>query len=363
MRIKAQPGGRREKLMRLETFDDVLASINKNQANRKFHLLLGNGFSMAYDSAIFSYNALHDFISKMDDRDLSTILGVIETRNFEVIMQQLDNFSALITAFGGDPKLKNKVDAASTKLKSSLLEAVKGLHPEHVFKIPEKQSEACSHFLNVFLDAGGSIYSTNYDLLLYWVLMRNSIVNHTDGCGRELENPNEFVPEDEQVWSELTWGKNRDEQNVFYLHGALPFFDNGVAVTKEEYDEYSYLLEKISARMEKGEYPIFVTAGDGKQKLTHIMHNQYLTYCYDSLCEIEGSLVTFGFNFGQSDEHIIDAINRAAKHGRKAPKKLWSVYIGVYSDEGRKHIEQIAGKFMCKVHLYDAKTARVWGAN
>ncbi len=250
--------------MKLETFDDVLASIKKNP-NREFNLLLGNGFSIAYDSAIFSYNALHDFIKKLDDKDLSTILGVIETRNFEVIMQQLDNFSALIAAFGGNPKLKKKIDAASAKLKKSLLEAVKALHPEHVFTVPEKQSEACSHFLKVFLDSGGSIYCTNYDLLLYWVLMRNSIVNHVDGCGRELENPDEFVPAEEQVWSELTWGKHRDEQNMFYLHGALPFFDTGIAVIKEEYDEYNYLLGKISARIEKGEYPIFVTAGDGKQ--------------------------------------------------------------------------------------------------
>ena len=135
------------------------------------------------------------------------------------------------------------------------------------------------------------------------------------------------------------WGKNRDDQNVFYLHGALPFFDDGVAVIKEEYDEYNYLLDKISARMESAEYPIFVTAGDGRQKLTHIMHNRYLAHSYESLCTVEGSLVTFGFNFGEYDEHIIDAINRAAR--QMPPEKLWSVYIGVYSDDDRQHIEQI----------------------
>jgi hypothetical protein len=277
-------------------------------------------------------------------------------------MQYLDNFSALITAFGGDAALKKRVDAASAKLKSSLLDAVKALHPEHVFKVPEEQSKACARFLKIFLESGGNIYSTNYDLLLYWVLMRNSIVKHVDGCGRELENPSdEFVPPEEQVWSDLTWGKNREEQNVFYLHGALPFFDNGVAILKEEYDVYKYLLQKISARMEKGEYPVFVTAGDGRQKLKHITHNQYLTFCYDSLCRAEGSLVTFGFGFGPYDEHIVEAINKAAKHGKKVPDKLWSVYIGVYSDEGRKHIEQLEAQFRCKVHIYDARTADVWG--
>ena len=61
--------------MKLETFDDVLASIRKN-STREFNLLLGNGFSMAYDSEIFSYNALHDFVTKIKDKDLSTILDV-----------------------------------------------------------------------------------------------------------------------------------------------------------------------------------------------------------------------------------------------------------------------------------------------
>lgn len=345
--------------MNLETFDDVLASIKKNPS-REFHLLLGNGFSMAYDPKIFSYNALHDFVAKLDDKDLSTILGVIETRNFEVIMQHLDNFSALLSAFGADSKLKDRIDAASARLKKSLLDAVKALHPEHVFKVPEDKSRTCSEFLKVFLDLNGKVFSTNYDLLLYWVLMRNSVVKHVDGCGRELENPDEFVPPEEQIWSELTWGKHRDTQNVFYVHGALPFFDSGVAVTKEEYDVYNYLLKNISNRMDKGEYPIFVTAGDGMQKLSHIKHNEYLTFCYDTLCNTKGSLVTFGFNFGEYDEHIIEAINHAAKYGRKAADKLWSIYIGVYSDSDKNHIEQIEDKFKCKVHIYDAKTAHIW---
>lgn len=345
--------------MNLETFDNVIASIKKNP-NRRFHLLLGNGFSISYNKTIFSYNALHDFIKKLDDRDLSKILEVIETKNFEVIMRYLDSFSALIGVLGDHPALKKRIDAASSKLKTSLLEAVKALHPEHVFMITEKQSQACSHFLKIFLDSGGNIYSTNYDLLLYWVLLRNNIIRHNDGCGRELENPDEFVQPEDQVWSELTWGKHRDEQNVFYLHGALQFFDNGVAVVKEEYDVYNYLLQKIGARMEKGEYPIFVTAGDGNQKLSHIMHNQYLTYCYEGLCGIEGSLVTFGFNFGPYDEHIIDAINKASNYGRRAPDKLWSLYIGVYSDDDKRHIEQIGEKFKCKVHIFDARTVHVW---
>lgn len=345
--------------MKLETFEDVIVSIKKNP-KRQFHLLLGNGFSVAYDPNIFSYNALHDFVKNLKDEDLSKILGVIETRNFEVIMQYLDNFSVLINVLDGDQKLKKRVESASDKLKKSLLDAVKAMHPEHVFKVPEAQSKACADFIKKFMDTTGNIFSTNYDLLLYWVLMRNGILKHVDGCGRELENDtNEYMKQEDQEWSDLIWGLNRDKQNVFYLHGALPFFDRGASVVKEEYDTYYYLLEKISARMANGEYPIFVTAGDGQQKLNHITHNQYLTYCYDRFCQMEGSLVTYGFSFGQYDEHIIDAINRASK--RKPPNRLWSIYIGVYSSEDKQHIEKIKDKFRCKVHIFDAKSANVWG--
>jgi hypothetical protein len=344
--------------MKLASFDAVLASIRRN-AKRPFHLLLGNGFSVAYDPKIFSYNALHEFVSKLNDKDLSTILAVIETRNFELIMQYLDHFSALLSAFGGDAALKKRLDAASSKLKTSLLDAVKALHPEHVFKVPEDQSKGCAEFLQTFVSTGGSLYSTNYDLLLYWVLMRNNLFEHIDGCGRELENDiGEYMKPEDQIWSDLMWGKRRDNQNVFYLHGALQFFDNGVAILKEEYTAYSYLLQNIGARMEKGEYPIFVTAGDGQQKLKHIRHNQYLTYCYDRFCQIEGSLVTFGFGFGRYDEHVIAAINKAAK--QKAPNKLWSVYVGVYSDADKNHIEQIEDQFHCKLHVYDARSAKIW---
>lgn len=344
--------------MKLETFEDVLTSIRKNPT-RKFHLLLGNGFSVAYDPSIFSYNALHNFVKNTKDKDLSKILEVVETRNFEVIMRYLDNFAALIDAFGGDSKLKSRVEVASAKLKNSLLDAVNAMHPEHVFKVPEDQSIACASFLQKFLGTSGNIFSTNYDLLLYWVLMRNGMPEHVDGCGRELENDTgEYMKVEDQEWSKLKWGVNRDRQNVFYLHGALPFFDNGVAVLKEEYDVYNYLLEKISTRMENDEYPIFVTAGDGQQKLNHITHNQYLTYCYDNFCQMSGSLVTYGFGFGQYDEHIIAAINKAAL--QKKPNRLWSIYIGVYSPEDKEHIEKIRDKFRCKLHVFDAKTARVW---
>lgn len=344
--------------MKLETFDDVVKAINTK--GRPFHLLLGNGFSMSYDAEIFSYNALHGFIEKTNDELLTKLFNIVNTKNFELIMQQLDNFAALIEAFDTDSNLKGKIEEASQTLKNSLMDAINSLHPEHVFKIPDENSASCSKFLNLFLKQGGNIYTSNYDLLLYWVLMRNQIENSIDGFGRDPVSTGEYVPEDQLEFSELVWGKYKDKQTIFYLHGALPLFDTGIDIVKEEYDTSHYLLENIRARIERKEYPIFVTAGNGNDKLKQIMHNRYLSYCYDKFSNTTGSLVTFGFNFGEYDEHIIEAVNIAAKHGKKVSERLWSIYIGVYSDEGQKHIESIAHKFACKVHIYDAKTVNVW---
>jgi len=340
------------------TFEEVVASLAKKK--RQMSLLIGNGFSMAYDREIFSYNALYDFLISKDDLLLTKLFSVIKTKNFELVMQQLDTTLALLDAFDSEPALKHQLVEAQAKLKANLLQSIKTLHPDHVFKMPAEKSAACASFLSRFLASGGHIFSTNYDLLLYWVMMRNSVENHVDGFGIEVTNFDEVKKGAEPERSDLYWGPNRDEQNVHYLHGALHLFDAGAVVFKEQYTPDAFLLQNISERLNNGEYPIFVTAGNGDEKLEHIRHNQYLSHCYDSLSKVPGSLVTFGFNFGKYDDHIIDAINRA-HNTPEYGKKLLSVYIGVYSEADEAHIQAISGKFKLKVHTFDAKTVNVWG--
>lgn len=342
--------------MKLQTYQQILEHLKKEK--REKHLLMGNGFSIAYDPKIFSYNALSDFIKKSDNSLLIKLFEIVNTYNFEQIMQQLNMSKKIISVFDSKSQGLQEIDKSIELLKEALISAVKALHPEYVFSIPEEKSTACARFLSDYLGTNESIFTTNYDILLYWVLMRNEIPNCIDGFGRDLENDDgEYIPEEEREYSELRWGKHKDIQNIFYLHGALPIFDAGIDIIKEEYDG-KYILDKIKMRMEKGNYPIFVTAGNGDEKLNHILHNHYLSFCYDKLSTIKGSLVTFGFNFGEYDEHIIRAINLAAKQDIR--NCLRSVYIGVYSDDDKKHIEQIEHKFKCKVNIFDTKTANIW---
>lgn len=340
------------------TFADVQASIRKN-STRPFSLLLGNGFSMSYAPEIFSYNALHSFVAKVDNPLLQALFKVIDTHDFERVMQQLDTFAALGGVLGIDEMLKRRIEGAGADLKRGLINAIRALHPEHVYTIPEEKCLACANFLRPFLESDGRIFTTNYDLLLYWILMRGGLPS-IDGFGRDRESPDEYVPPEDLEYSELRWGRNLPGQNVHYLHGALPLFDTGIEIVKEEYAE-AFLLEQIANRVEDGEYPVFVTAGDGTQKLTHIRHNPYLQYSYEALASVEGSLVTFGFNFGEQDSHILAALQRATKNGQKVAKRLWSIYIGVFSETDCERATELATQLKCKVHVFDSRTAEVWG--
>jgi len=349
--------------MELLTYQEVIDSLNKKK--REKHLLLGNGFSMSYDKKIFSYNALSDFVTNTKDELLHKLFGIIDTVNFETVMCELDLFHKLASEFSEDKKLARKIEKARDSLKKNMMAAITELHPEHVFKIPEKSCSKCAEFLKSYLDSDGHVFSTNYDLLLYWVLMRNQdqITNIVDGFGKEYipKDSDEYDPDYKPEFGDLEWGPNQADQHVHYMHGALHIFDEGISIIKEIYNE-NCLLENIKKRINNKEYPVFVTAGDGKQKLAHILHNQYLEYCYKMLSSITGSLIVFGFGFGKYDEHIIDAINKAAK-GRKEDrfKKLWSIYIGIYSKDDEKHVNSIIGRFKCKkVYLFDSKTVDIW---
>lgn len=139
---------------------------------------------------------------------------------------------------------------------------------------------------------------------------------------------------------------------------------SGSTTLKKYHYQYHWAFCRLlDEHCEKKEYPIFVTAGSSFDKLTHIMHNKYLAYCYETLSSIEGSLICYGFGFGQYDDHIIKAINKAGKK-RKDKNGNWhtlnSIYIGIYSKDDLVHIKQIEKQFKVPVRLFDAKTVMIW---
>ncbi len=84
----------------LMTYQQVIESLQKKK--RQKHLLLGNGFSMSYDSGIFSYNALSDFLDANGDLTIDEVfeaITLIQTKKigkFPIILVGTDFWSGLI---------------------------------------------------------------------------------------------------------------------------------------------------------------------------------------------------------------------------------------------------------------------------
>lgn len=117
--------------MKLQTYQQILDHLEK--AKREKHLLLGNGFSIAYDPKIFSYNALSDFIKKSNDPLLIKLFEIVNTSNFEQIMQQLNMSKKIISVFDSKSQGLQEIDKSIDLLKEALIFAVKELHPEYDF--------------------------------------------------------------------------------------------------------------------------------------------------------------------------------------------------------------------------------------
>lgn len=336
----------------LMTYDEVINYLHKEK--RQHHLLLGNGFSIAYNKDIFSYKALSKFIMDGDDPQLKEVFNIFNTQNFESIMLQLNNFVAISKVLDIPNVYREKISAISERLKNKLIDAISTMHPDYVFEVSDEESKACANFLSEYINNGGQIFSTNYDLLLYWVLLRNQIEKFIDGFGREIP----IINSNKQgIEKKLIWGKYRIGQNVHYLHGSLLLFDNGYDITKVEYNkcEEKYIIDVIKENIINNSYPIFVAAGDENQKLNHIAHNKYLTFCYEKLCQVGGSLVVFGFSFSENDSHIIKAINKSAENNGL------DVYVGIFDKEDRQHLISIENQFRPDIlHYFDATTAHIW---
>lgn len=316
--------------------------INKKTKGENTNLLLGNGFGISYDTKIFSYKALSDKIRDANSFAAS-LLKRLEIENIELIMRHLNSFKNLSDLFSTDKELPNNIENAINELKTTLITTLKDLHPSSLYEIEEDQRESCMKFLDHFSENNGCIFTTNYDLLLYWTLMSCSKIAK-DGFGKNPRNKDQLI-----------WGINSNTQNIYYLHGALHLFDEGVDIVKVKGDDNHSLLKKIIDKINSDEYPVFVSAGTSTEKLKQILHNQYLADCYNQLKNIKGTLFTYGFNFGENDIHIIDAINIASNNG------LDNIYIGYFSDDDKNHFKSIRERFDCKnIRLYDVKDVNLW---
>jgi hypothetical protein len=342
-------------IMQIEllTFEKALA-----QAKGKKRLLLGNGFSMAWNKDIFSYNAL------LDEADFSSVspyarkvFDLFGTQNFEEIIRKLYDTVKILTLYTGEDTKQSKILASDAdKLKEILVKVIAGKHPDRPNRVGDGQYKACAKFLHNF----ETIYTLNYDLLLYWTLINDM------GGDRLIKSINDgFVMPEEGQQEYVIWdGSHPNQQNVFYLHGGLHNFDAGTEFKKLTYCNTQIpLMDQIRKALQNDLYPHFVAEGSSHEKLECVNHSIFLNKGYKSLQGISGNLFVFGHAMAENDEHILRIIEDS---------KIENVFVSIYGDPASQKNQHIIarttdmknkrrGKHPLEVYFFDAESARVWG--
>ena len=335
----------------LVTFQDALQLSEKYS---KRHLLTGNGFSIACRPDIFVYKKLFE---QADFSRLSAsarhAFEALKTTDFERVIRALRDARRLVHLYSDAPEIQERMARDADGLREVLVQTIAQNHPEHPANLSPEEYAACREFLSHFERK----YTLNYDLLLYWTLMR------IKEEGGPTPDDGFRKPEDDYEASYVVWEPNHRAQNVWYLHGALHIFDSGTEVQKYTWVNTGIrLIEQIRQALEKEYYPLFVAEGSSAEKLARIKHSDYLAKAYRSFQEIGGALFIYGHSLADNDEHYLKLIERG---------RVSHVFVGVYDpgSESARFIERRANLLRANrgdrspldVTFYDAKTAHVWG--
>ena len=158
----------------LMVYEDAIEQTAKEDRR----LLLGNGFSIAQAGARFCYGNLLERSGLANEGPIRNVFRAFDTVDFEEVMHALEHASKIEKAYGNDRQADIfKDDAAAVR--EALISAVRAVHPSIQFDVPEQQRTSCAEFLSNFPE----IFTLNYDLLLYWVILNSRPIIHCDGFG------------------------------------------------------------------------------------------------------------------------------------------------------------------------------------
>lgn len=326
----------------------------------KPHLLLGNGFSIAYDASRFTYSALVQ--RAKSDNLIGPIAGrlfdTLSTVDFEVVIKALADAARALEAVHATKyaveirQLEREVD----QLKEALAQVLAGLHPERPYEIDEDAYVR----VRTLLDRFKNIYTASYDLLLYWTLMQDLDQlppRTTDDGFRDPGYDAEYV-----LWDYL----NPHAQCVFYLHGALHLFRGEDGLRKLTWRRTEEpLIDQIRAQLAADFFPLYVAEGSSAEKLRQIHTSDYLARAHRSLAAVGGGLLVYGLSFSENDAHILDAVVRS-----KVDRLAVSVYGDVRAPANRALITNaraligrrsaIKPKKPLEVEFFDADSVELW---
>jgi len=295
-------------------------------------ILIGNGASRAIWEK-FSYDSLYEAAVDELDQPLSNedqaLFQRMGTTNFERVLSGLLSAEEIGQARDDDTTaLREQYE----RIQGKLGDAVRHVHipwgstPDVVL---QRVRDALKSHLFVF--------STNYDVLLYWAMM-------LDGPWWSEEKddnlPDDFVDyffhKDSETNTVVFDSANTEiyrtkqtSTRVLYLHGGLHLARDGAGETHKlcyDREASATILDRFGKPISDGNgepqleraVPLVVTEGTSARKEESIRQSDYLSFARETFAERRGGLVVFGNSLSkESDSHIASAINEGPPWERR----------------------------------------------
>lgn len=273
----------------LNKWDDIKSTFQDST------LLLGNGASMAVWKK-FGYQSLYDYAVKngMLTKQDEAFFKLAETTNFEQILSNLKISEETCRILGlSTADIKKRHDS----IRNSLANAVNDIHVDWA----KLSATATLDKICVALRAHKYVFSTNYDLLVYWSRMSASagkgFTDYFFNANGEFDITNVTI-------------RSAAVTRVLYLHGALHLYvDPMTGITRKHINAGTGNNIQSLFSANSG-VPLFISEGDSKNKLMSIYRSDYLSFVYQTFVNNKLPTVIFGQGLVKKfDQHIISAIN------------------------------------------------------
>jgi hypothetical protein len=202
---------------------------------------LGNGASSAVWSK-FAYKSLFaaacqsNVNSPLQTQDIA-LFKSLDTHNFETALRALDSAERTTRAL---QVVVPEISQRYASIRDALVEAVGAVHPPWE-AVPLDVRQALGHHLWGYR----SVYTTNYDLLLYWARMSVDVEDHFKDFFWGFDN--EFDPADTEIEGGAT--------QVFHLHGALHLYREAERTWKRVRQPGENLLEQFTQTIAGWSHP------------------------------------------------------------------------------------------------------------
>jgi Domain of unknown function (DUF4917) len=257
-------------------------------------LLIGNGASLAIWQG-FRYPSLFQRASSPEishrlSRSDQTIFDTLNTTNFERVLTALWTSSVVCSALSLPSDL---ISERYDHIRNALVEAVQSVHVPHASVSVDTFRALQSSLLSYT-----TVFSTNYDLLLYWSIMHDGKAVLKDY----------FWSVDHPIFDVTDTTEYANSRTVLYLHGGLHLVRTPAGHTKKLVADADTLLAQFGAGMESGETPLFISEGTVEDKLAAIARSDYLSFAHGRLTRNREPLVVFGHSFSDNDRHLVDAM-------------------------------------------------------